>query len=334
MSVVRLDDDDLDDEDRAILAEVRKKGYYHGRPKSQVCPPPARIEAPAPVAAAIAELPAGGRAQYDEFQRKWDRFDRDDYLDELEAKIAVESQGKARNGDTAVNGIRLRPPLGPAQLGKQRPAVAEFKVLLAGDGCVGKTALLKRHLTGEFAARYAPTQQPEIQQLRFSTNCGDIAFNVWDLASSSKHWQAGCVRQNSYNQGQCAIIMIDVTSRMSYRSLPNWYREITKACGCIPIVIVANKVDVQERQLKSTHITFHRKKEGLQYYELSVRDNLNVEKPFLWLARRLANQPELCFVGPAADIRREPLDVQLFAEHARRLEEALSTPLGDEVISL
>ena len=34
MVVERLDEDDLDDEDRAILAEVKKKGYYHGRPKS------------------------------------------------------------------------------------------------------------------------------------------------------------------------------------------------------------------------------------------------------------------------------------------------------------
>jgi hypothetical protein len=29
-------------------------------------------------------------------------------------------------------------------------------------------------------------------------------------------------------QGQCAIIMFDVTSRITYRNVPNWYRDITR----------------------------------------------------------------------------------------------------------
>ncbi|KAI3687737.1 hypothetical protein L1987_81439 [Smallanthus sonchifolius] len=55
----------------------------------------------------------------------------------------------------------------------------------------------------------------------------------------------------------------------------------------IPIVLCGNKVDVKNRQVKAKQVTFHRKK-NLQYYEISAKSNYNFEKPFLYLARKLA----------------------------------------------
>ena len=59
-----------------------------------------------------------------------------------------------------------------------------------------------------------------------------------------------------------------------------------RVCPNIPMVLVGNKVDVKNRQVKPKQITFHRKK-NLQYIELSAKSNYNFEKPFLYLARKL-----------------------------------------------
>ena len=40
--------------------------------------------------------------------------------------------------------------------------VPEFKLVLVGDGGVGKTTLVKRHLTGEFEKKYIPTLGVEV----------------------------------------------------------------------------------------------------------------------------------------------------------------------------
>jgi GTPase SAR1 family protein len=37
-------------------------------------------------------------------------------------------------------------------------------------------------------------------------------------------------------QGECAIIMFDVTSRITYKNVPNWHRDLTRVCENIPIV--------------------------------------------------------------------------------------------------
>jgi GTP-binding nuclear protein Ran len=97
--------------------------------------------------------------------------------------------------------------------------VPEFKLILVGDGGVGKTTFVKRHLTGEFEKKYVATLGVEVHPLLFHTNRGPIRFNVWDTAGQEKF---GGLRDGYYIQGQCAIIMFDVTSRVTYKNVPNW----------------------------------------------------------------------------------------------------------------
>lgn len=54
-----------------------------------------------------------------------------------------------------------------------------FKLILVGDGGVGKTTFVKRHLTGEFEKKYVATLGVEVHPLSFATNRGPITFNVW-----------------------------------------------------------------------------------------------------------------------------------------------------------
>mmetsp|Transcript_34990 Transcript_34990/g.104723 ORF Transcript_34990/g.104723 Transcript_34990/m.104723 type:complete len:151 (-) Transcript_34990:82-534(-) len=78
--------DELDEEERQILEEIKKKGYYHGRPKSGETPQPVRIDDTAvstrPDGASAASS-SGKRAAFDEFQKKWDKFDNDQFVQKL-----------------------------------------------------------------------------------------------------------------------------------------------------------------------------------------------------------------------------------------------------------
>ena len=95
--------------------------------------------------------------------------------------------------------------------------------------------------------------------------------------------------------GHCGIIMFDVCSRITYQNVPKWYKDLVRVCENIPIVLVGNKVDVKDRKVKAKQITFHRKK-NLQYYDISAKSNYQFEKPFIWLLRRMSNDPQLTLV--------------------------------------
>ena len=124
----------------------------------------------------------------------------------------------------------------------------------------------------------------EVHPLTFFTNYGEIIFNVWDTAGQEKF---GGLRDGYYVGGKAAIIMFDVTSRITYRSVSVWHRDLTRVCENIPIVLCGNKVDVKDRKVKPKHIVFHRKKPNIQYYDISAKSNYNFEKPFLWITRKL-----------------------------------------------
>nr|XP_048332188.1 GTP-binding nuclear protein Ran-3-like isoform X1 [Ziziphus jujuba var. spinosa] len=167
----------------------------------------------------------------------------------------------------------------------------------------------------------------EVHPLDFYTNYGQIRFYCWDTAGQERF---GGLRDGYYIHGQCAIIMFDVTARLTYKNVPTWHRDICRVCENIPMVLCGNKVDVKNRQVKAKQVTFHRKK-GLQYYEISAKSNYNFEKPFLYLARKLAGSAELHFVKSPALIPPEvQIDIATQAKHEAELAEAAAQPLPDE----
>ena len=66
--------------------------------------------------------------------------------------------------------------------------------------------------------------------------------------------------------------MFDVSSRITYKSVTKWYKDLTRICESIPIVLVGNKVDQKDRKVKARQINFHRKR-NLQYYDVSAKSN-------------------------------------------------------------
>ena len=59
-------------------------------------------------------------------------------------------------------------------------------MVLIGDGGVGKTTFVKRHITGEFEKKYIATQGVEVSNITFSTNVGPIKLCLWDTAGQEK----------------------------------------------------------------------------------------------------------------------------------------------------
>ncbi|KAG8188163.1 hypothetical protein JTE90_019443 [Oedothorax gibbosus] len=202
----------------------------------------------------------------------------------------------------------------------ERDDVPTFKCVLVGDGGTGKTTFVKRHLTGEFEKKYFATLGVEVHPLLFHTNRGPIRFNVWDTAGQEKY---GRLRDGYYIQGECGIVMFDVTSRVTFKNVKKWFTDLVDGCrlipvvpGCdlIPVALCGNKVDVNDRKVKAKDV-FRRTR--LQYYDISAKSNYNFEKPFLWLASELFGDPNLRFVAMP---ELAPPEITMDPEWKARLE--------------
>ena len=193
--------------------------------------------------------------------------------------------------------------------------ITDLKLVLVGDGGVGKTTFVKRHLTGEFEKKYIATIGVEVHPMVFTTNRGKVRFNVWDTAGQEK---LGGLRDGYYIDAHCAILMFDVTSRITYKNIPVWYKDIVRICGeNIPIVWVGNKVDDKNRKVKAKQILFARK-HGIQYFDISAKSNYQFEKPFIYLLKKLTGDPNLTLVE---EVGLAPSEIHLDPNHIKEMEE-------------
>ncbi|KAK2961231.1 putative GTP-binding nuclear protein spi1 [Blattamonas nauphoetae] len=207
---------------------------------------------------------------------------------------------------------------------EQGDNIPTFKLVLVGDGGVGKTTFVHRHRSGEFEPRYIATTGVEVSTLPLYTNLGPVRFNNWDTAGQERY---GGLRDGYYIQAQCAILMFDVTSRDTYSNVDKWYRDLTRVCENIPIVLVANKVDSRDRKVRTKQVTFHRQK-NLQYVEISAKSNYNIEKPYIMLLSKLADNPNVTLVREPAKL---PPEIQMTQEQIAANEQEWAAAVSAHV---
>eukprot|EP00744_Colponema_vietnamica_P014572 GILI01020395.1.p1 GENE.GILI01020395.1~~GILI01020395.1.p1 ORF type:complete len:124 (+),score=16.60 GILI01020395.1:812-1183(+) len=97
--------------------------------------------------------------------------------------------------------------------------------------------------------------------------------------------------------------MFDVTSENSLRNVAKWFRDIVRICDSSnPVVIVGNKSDHPTREITDSFKNeIPMVVKGVKYIEISTKSNTNCDEPFVELARRLANDPDLYFLGNPND---------------------------------
>jgi GTP-binding nuclear protein Ran len=156
--------------------------------------------------------------------------------------------------------------------------VPTFKLLLIGDGGVGKTTFVNYLRTGEFRKQYEATIGVNIVHVAFDSK----VFEIWDTAGQER---LQGLKDGYYINGQCAIIMFDVTSKNTYDNILKWYSELTRVCGeNIPIALCGNKVDLN----KTVHNNFY-KKGNLKYFDISSKINYNIRAPFAWISQKVSS---------------------------------------------
>jgi len=73
-------------------------------------------------------------------------------------------------------------------------------------------------------------------------------------------------------------LAFDVTRRVTYKNLNKWFKELRSSCPDIPVILVANKIDV-DMAVTNKRFNFPVEQE-LPFYFVSASDGTNVVKVF------------------------------------------------------
>merc|ERR1712159_183453 len=160
--------------------------------------------------------------------------------------------------------------------------IVRIKVVSMGEAGVGKSCIIKRYCEEQFVSRYISTIGVDFGVKSVDVNGVETKVNFWDLAGAPEFFE---VRNEFYKDTQGAILVYDVSKKVTFDALPAWVKELTKYAGKkkIEIAVCANKTDLHKRIVSEKEGREWATRQGYMYFETSASSGENVEEMFTQL---------------------------------------------------
>ncbi|TFF87914.1 MAG: GTP-binding protein, partial [Promethearchaeota archaeon] len=146
-----------------------------------------------------------------------------------------------------------------------------FKIVVIGEPGVGKTSLVKRFVSGFFSKEYKASIGTNMYIKRLNLGNLEVLLSLWDIAGQEQ-WAS--MRHKYYKGSQGAFIVGDVSREITFKKIKSfWNKDLREYCPEIPVILIANKDDLQKEikkqeikkigdEIHSTQIIFTSAKSG------------------------------------------------------------------------
>jgi small GTP-binding protein len=178
-----------------------------------------------------------------------------------------------------------------------------IKLVVIGDGAVGKTCLLISYAKKEFPKDYIPTV---FDNYVVNLTAGDqnIELGLWDTAGQEEYDR---LRPLSYANANVFLLCFSIISPVSFENVTaKWYPELMHFCPDVPFILVGTKCDIRSdpsevdklRSQGQSPITTEqgnelaRKLKATKYMECSAKTQQNLKDVFDEAVRCVLRPPK------------------------------------------
>ena len=108
-----------------------------------------------------------------------------------------------------------------------------------------------------------------------TVNGKPIVVDFWDTAGQERFTS---MHPSYYHEAHCCILAFDVMRKITYKNLAVWYKELREYRPKIPVICVANKIDIDYSVTQRAFAW--PQKHNLPFHFCSASDGTNVVKLF------------------------------------------------------
>ncbi|CAM0139638.1 unnamed protein product [Umbelopsis sp. WA50703] len=169
-----------------------------------------------------------------------------------------------------------------------------LKVVIIGDGGVGKTCLRNQFIHKRFTSSYKATIGADFITKDVHTSDGrKVTLQLWDTAGQERFQSLGV----SYYRGADACCLVyDTTNFQTFHNLERWRADFLKQSSLpqelleeFPLILIGNKIDIDDRvvsrrQARAWAQQHSSPRMEIRCFEASAKDGTNVEEAFSCIA--------------------------------------------------
>jgi small GTP-binding protein len=152
-----------------------------------------------------------------------------------------------------------------------------LKLIVVGDPCVGKTALVDSWMDRPFICSYSPTIGVDFSCRCIKIQDSIIKTHIWDTAGQVNF---SSIISMYYKDCAGAFVVFDLGRESSFKSVSYWIHQIREKNKEIPIMLLGNKSKKKNIVIDDERINTFAKEEGVKYMKISSRHSENTEKAF------------------------------------------------------
>merc|ERR1719353_835424 len=125
-----------------------------------------------------------------------------------------------------------------------------YKIVILGEGRVGKTSLLRRYVTSNFDDREVSTQNAAYLEKKVAIRGEQVQLCLWDTAGQERFHALAPIY---YRDADGALLVYDITDPSSFERAAKWVKELRAqgSAHCV-LAIVGNKCDLRGQAKVST----------------------------------------------------------------------------------
>jgi len=167
-----------------------------------------------------------------------------------------------------------------------------FKIVVLGESGVGKTSLLLRYVENKFTIATKSTIGSDFLSKENTVDGRPVNLQIWDTAGQERFQGLG----TSFYRGADGVCFVfDVTRKKTFEELAAWKKAFLIQVGhegnnTFPMIVLANKVDLENREVTKKEVQEYCVREDIQFYETSAKESINVDKAFEQVTRLILSR--------------------------------------------
>jgi len=170
----------------------------------------------------------------------------------------------------------------------------EYKLIVVGSGAVGKSSLTVQLVQHHFLDYCDPTIEDSYQK-RVTVDEEMATLDILDTAGQDEY---SAMRDQYMRTGEGFLLVFDLTNRSTFDDLTQFAEQISRVkdrdADTIPLVVVGNKCDLEQRRAVTTsEAAAFAKSIGAVYVESSAALRVNVDEAFFALVREVRRRTAL-----------------------------------------
>ena len=167
------------------------------------------------------------------------------------------------------------------------------QLLIIGDSTVGKTSILTQFVDGTFDSNYLATVGLDNFTKDEIIDDKTIRVKIWDTAGQERYKS---LTKNFFRNAEGVMLVYDVTNLETFENLKFWLQSIknnmTSDICEIPLIVIGNKIDIDEREVKTEEASNFCKEQGYSYFETSAKTGENIDKTIKFLVKKVIDVKE------------------------------------------